>query len=265
MNNSLNHAGRDSVRGELPDSAPERSEKIGTEKTRIMMVDDHPIVREGMAQFLNAQPDLHLCCEAGSSQEAHALMPSCDPALVIVDISLKHESGLDLIKSLRRNHPQVALLAMSQHDELIFAEHALRAGASGYLMKQEATSHILLAIRRVLAGDVYLSDAMHSRLSRRLMHPGSVAPSPLAGLSERLSLVEAAMFWFDADLSNLHVRPTLSDLEQIDFGGVLREAAESLKAEAENPAANPVERRRAEEALVQLFLMTRNDIKGNAA
>ena len=185
MNNSLNHAGRDSVRGELPDSAPERSEKIGTEKTRIMMVDDHPIVREGMAQFLNAQPDLHLCCEAGSSQEAHALMPSCDPALVIVDISLKHESGLDLIKSLRRNHPQVALLAMSQHDELIFAEHALRAGASGYLMKQEATSHILLAIRRVLAGDVYLSDAMHSRLSRRLMHPGSVAPSPLAGLSER--------------------------------------------------------------------------------
>lgn len=185
MNNPLNHAGRDSVRGELPDSAPERSEKTGTEKTRIMVVDDHPIVREGMAQFLDVQPDLHLCCEAGSAQEAHALMPSCNPALVIVDISLKHESGLDLIKSLRRSHPQVALLAMSQHDELIFAEHALRAGAGGYLMKQEATSHILLAIRRVLAGDVYLSDAMHSRLSRRLMHLGSVAPSPMAGLSER--------------------------------------------------------------------------------
>ncbi len=104
-----------------------------------------------------------------------------------------------------------------------------------------------------------------SALLARLQVKGTLDLTVRADLSERLSLVEAAMFWFDADLSNLHVRPTLSDLEQIDFGGVLREAAESLKAEAENPAANPVERRRAEEALVQLFLMTRNDIKGNAA
>jgi hypothetical protein len=94
---------------------------------------------------------------------------------------------------------------------------------------------------------------------------GTLDLTARADLNQRLSQIEAAMFWLDSDLSDLHVRPTLSDLEQIDFGGVLREAAESLKAEAENPAANPVERRRAEEALVQLFLMTRNDIKGNAA
>lgn len=154
-------------------------------KTRIMMVDDHPIVREGMAQFLNAQPDLLLCGEAGNGEQAHALMPVCNPALVIVDISLKNESGLDLIRSLRRRHPTLALLAMSQHDEVIFAERALRAGANGYLMKEEATAHILRAIRRVLAGDVYLSDAMHNRLSRRLMDAGRESTSPVAGLTAR--------------------------------------------------------------------------------
>jgi DNA-binding NarL/FixJ family response regulator len=154
-------------------------------KRRIMMVDDHPIVREGMANFLNSQPDLVLCCEASNSDEAQALMQSCSPDLVIVDISLKQESGLDLIKSLRRTNSEVFLLAMSQHDEFIFAERALRAGANGYLMKQEATSNILRAIRRVCAGETYLSDAMFSRLSRRLVDPAGVSSSPVAGLSER--------------------------------------------------------------------------------
>jgi DNA-binding NarL/FixJ family response regulator len=154
-------------------------------KTRIMMVDDHPIVREGMAQFLNAQPDLHLCCEASDTRQALLLLASCSPALVIVDIALRQESGLELIKTIRRSHPQIALLAMSQHDETIFAEHALRAGADGYLMKQEATASILLAIRRVLAGDVYLSDAMHSQMSRRLTGPRAGSSSAMAGLSER--------------------------------------------------------------------------------
>lgn len=168
--------------------APSALQEKRTEQTarlRIMMVDDHPIVREGMAQFLNTQPDLVLCCEASNSDEAHRLMQSCRPELVIVDISLRHESGLDLIKSLRRTHFDVFLLAMSQHDELIFAERALRAGANGYLMKQEATSHILRAIRRVLAGETYLSDAMYSRLSRRLVDPSGISSSPVAGLSER--------------------------------------------------------------------------------
>lgn len=154
-------------------------------KARILMVDDHPIVREGMAQFLNAQADLDLCCEASSAAEALAVLPDCDPALVIVDISLKKDSGLDLIKVLRRAHPQLMLLAMSQHEESIFAERALRAGANGYLMKQEATENILMAIRQVLAGDIYLSAAMNNRLSRRLAAPRNHSVSPVAGLSER--------------------------------------------------------------------------------
>jgi DNA-binding NarL/FixJ family response regulator len=149
------------------------------------MVDDHPLMREGMAQFLNLQEDLDLCCEAGSAEEALAAMADCDPALAIIDISLNGDSGLELIKTLRHRYPGLALLAISMHDEFIFAERALRVGANGYLMKKEATGNILLAVRRVLAGDIYLSAAMHSRLSQRLLASSSGAPSPIAGLSER--------------------------------------------------------------------------------
>jgi DNA-binding NarL/FixJ family response regulator len=154
-------------------------------KSRIMIVDDHPIVHESMAQFLNAQPDLDLCCHASHVGEALERMPSCNPALVIVDISLKQESGLSLIKTLRRSYSHVGLLAMSQHDEMIFAERALRAGANGYLMKQAATSNILKAIRHVLAGDVYLSSAMHSQITRSLTSPGAALSNPMAGLTDR--------------------------------------------------------------------------------
>lgn len=155
------------------------------EKTRIMMVDDHPLMREGMARFLNLQGDLDLCCEAGSVEEALAVVADCNPALAIIDISLNGGSGLELIETLRRRYPGLALLAISMHDESVFAERALRAGANGYLMKKEATGNILLAVRRVLAGDIYLSAAMHSRLSQRLLAPQAGAPSPIAGLSER--------------------------------------------------------------------------------
>lgn len=155
------------------------------EKTRILMVDDHPIVREGMALFLNMQADLSLCCEANNAEEAMALFATHDPALVIVDISLGKDSGLDFIKALRRRSPGVGILAMSLHDELIFAEHALRAGANGYLMKQEVTANVLLAVRTVLSGDIYLSAAMHRRLAQKLATPDGVTASPITGLSER--------------------------------------------------------------------------------
>jgi DNA-binding NarL/FixJ family response regulator len=115
-----------------------------------------------------------------------AAMAACHHALAIIDISLDGDSGLELIKTLRQRYPGLVLLAMSMHDESLFAERALRAGASGYLMKQEATQNILLAIRQVLSGDIYLSAAMHSRLLRRLAAPRGDIPGPLiAGLSER--------------------------------------------------------------------------------
>lgn len=156
------------------------------EKSRILMVDDHPIVRQGMAQFLNLQDDLRLCCEAGNAAQALAAMAACNHALAIIDISLNGDSGLELIKTLRHRYPGIALLAMSMHDESVFAERALRAGANGYLMKQEATEAILVAIRQVLSGDIYISAAMHSRLLQRLVAPRGGAPGPgIAGLSER--------------------------------------------------------------------------------
>ncbi len=157
-------------------------------KTRILMVDDHPIVREGMALFLNAQADLHVCCQAGNAKEAMATFAACDPALAIVDISIGKDSGLDLIQALRRLSPGLGILAMSLHDEAIFAERALRVGANGYLMKHEATTNILLAVRRVLSGGIYLSDAMLGRRAKKLPTsggPSGVSASPIAGLSER--------------------------------------------------------------------------------
>lgn len=155
------------------------------EQTRILIVDDHPIVRQGMAQFLNLQHDLQLCCQAGTAAEALAAMAACRHALAIIDISLDGDSGLALINILRRKYPEVALVAMSMHDEALFAERALRAGAGGYLMKQEATQTILLAIRQVLRGESYLSTAMHRRLSERLVAPRGDAPGSIGGLSER--------------------------------------------------------------------------------
>ncbi len=157
----------------------------GHNKARILMVDDHPIVREGMAQFLNLQDDLHLCCQASNAREALAAMSICDHALAIVDISLDGDSGLELIKTLRRRYPKVAILTLSMHDESLFAERALRSGANGYLMKQEGTRDILLAVQQVLAGNIYLSAAMHSGLTQRLVMPRRIDLSPLAGLSER--------------------------------------------------------------------------------
>lgn len=154
-------------------------------KTRILIVDDHPIVREGMAKFLNLQGNLHLCCEAANAEEALAAMAACDHALAIVDISLNGGSGLDLIKILRHRYPALAILTLSMHDESLFAERALRAGANGYLMKQEGTANILLAVQQVLAGNIYLSAALHSDITQRLLAPRRVSISPLAGVSER--------------------------------------------------------------------------------
>ncbi len=161
-------------------------------KPRIMMVDDHPIVREGLMRFLNTQPDLDACCEAGNIAEALQVVVECVPALVIIDISLKDESGLTLIQTLRFKYPSLGLLAMSQHDESVFAERALRAGANGYLMKQSATSHILLAVRQVLAGHVYLSVAMQGRLSQQMLrgqrgNPLTKGANPQTGLTSNLS------------------------------------------------------------------------------
>ncbi|MGU7774531.1 response regulator [Burkholderia sp. MR1-5-21] len=147
-------------------------------------MDDHPIIREGMTHLLNLQGDLNVCCVAGSAEEALAAM-ACRPDMAIVDLSLQSDSGLDLVKTLRHRHPDLAILVLSMHDESLFAERALRSGANGYLMKLEATDHVVSAIREVLAGNIYLSAAMHEKLARALTVPRKKQEGPIANLSER--------------------------------------------------------------------------------
>ncbi|WP_206995624.1 response regulator [Trinickia mobilis] len=158
-------------------SSPDRA-------TQILIVDDHPIIRDGMTHLLNLQGDLHVCCAVGSAEEALAAM-ACQPDMVIVDISLKSDSGLDLVKTLRHRYLDLAILVLSMHDESLFAERALRSGANGYLMKLEATEHVVSAIREVLAGNIYLSAAMHEKLARALAAPRKKPEGPIASLSER--------------------------------------------------------------------------------
>jgi len=149
-----------------------------------MIVDDHPIVREGLTHLLNLHEDLHVCCTAGSAEQALEEM-ACQPDMAIVDLSLHTDSGLDLVKTLRQHHPDLVILVLSMHDETLFAERALRAGANGYLMKLEATEHIMSAIHEVLAGNVYLSAGMHCKLARALTAPRRCSAGSVANLSER--------------------------------------------------------------------------------
>lgn len=152
--------------------------------TQILIVDDHPILRDGLTHLLHAHEDLHVCCAAGSAEEAMTAV-ACQPDLAIVDLSLHSESGLDLVKTLRQHYPKLAILVLSMHDEALFAERALRAGANGYLMKLEATERIMSAIREVLAGNIYLSAAMHDKLARALTVPKTIPIGSIANLSER--------------------------------------------------------------------------------
>lgn len=152
--------------------------------TQILIVDDHPIIRDGMTLLLNLQEDLHVCCAAGSAEEALAAM-ACQPDMAIVDISLQTDSGLELVKTLRHRYPDLGILVLSMHDESLFAERALRSGANGYLMKLEATEHVVSAIREVLAGNIYMSAAMHEKLARALAVPRKKPEGPIASLSER--------------------------------------------------------------------------------
>ena len=135
-----------------------------TRKSRALIVDDHPVVRRGLAQLIDREPNLQVCGEAGTVREALQAVADLDPDVVVVDVVLKSGSGIELVKDIKARRPDLPVLVLSMHDESLFAERALRAGARGYIMKQEATGKLLEAIRRVLKGEVYLSDGMASRM-----------------------------------------------------------------------------------------------------
>jgi DNA-binding NarL/FixJ family response regulator len=156
-------------------------------RARILIVDDHPAVREALASRIGRQPDLEVCGEAADLSEALRLVADTQPDLVVVDISLKTGSGIDLIKRIKDRNDNVGMLVWSMHSEALYAERALRAGALGYMNKDQATDKIVEAIRRVLEGKVYLSDPMAEKMLHRAVGGGreEVTRSPLDALADR--------------------------------------------------------------------------------
>lgn len=156
-----------------------------TTRRRVMLVDDHPLVRERLAGLINEQPDLCVCCEAADLNEALALLERCPPDLAVVDLSLRNSHGLDLIKDLHVRQPRLPVLVVSMHDENLYAQRVLRAGARGYITKQEATQNVLHAIRRVLAGEVYVSARLATQLAAGVIAPRPVSRASIEALSDR--------------------------------------------------------------------------------
>jgi len=155
-------------------------------RSRILLVDDHAVVRYGIAQLINRQDDLVVCGEEEDASRAMTAIGVVKPDLVIADISLKDSSGLELMRNIKVQYPKLPVLVVSVHDESIYAEIAFRAGALGYLMKQEAVEKIMTAIRRVLAGSIYVSDAQAARmLQQQVRGQNTIQESPVKSLSDR--------------------------------------------------------------------------------
>lgn len=154
-------------------------------KHRVFVVDDHPIVRQGLALLINREADLIVCGEAEEAQTALDMIAAQRPDILIVDISLNGPDGIELVKLLRARSATLPVLVLSMHDELTYAERALRAGANGYIMKQEATERVLIAIRRILKGDVYLSDRAASRVLQQYVRGATAQHSSVSDLSDR--------------------------------------------------------------------------------
>jgi len=154
-------------------------------KATVLLVDDHPIVRQGLTQLINQEPDLAVCGHAEDAASAFHAIAVYRPDIVILDISLNGPDGLSVLKELRMNDPVLPVLVLSMHDESLYAERALRAGANGYIMKQEATERVLEAIRRIRGGEVYVSDQIAKRLLRQVISSPTAGKSPMEALSDR--------------------------------------------------------------------------------
>ena len=155
-------------------------------RRRVLVVDDHPIVRQGLRRLIDEEPDLMVCGEADNVRDAKAAIASLAPDAVIVDISLKQGDGIEVVKDARAHHPTLAILVLSMHDESIYAQRLLAAGANGYIMKQAASDQFLTALRRVLGGSIYVSEAVGSSMIQKFASGASyVSLNPIDQLSNR--------------------------------------------------------------------------------
>jgi DNA-binding NarL/FixJ family response regulator len=163
------------------------TQKTNETKFKVLIVDDHPIIRQGLRELIDQEPDLEVCGEAENAIEALKAIRTLSPDVAIVDISLnKDMSGFDLIKDVKYQYPDLPTLVLSMHDETIFAERVLRAGGRGYVMKEEATEKVLVALRKVLGGGIYLSDRVTSRMLAKIGNARTAQePSGVELLSDR--------------------------------------------------------------------------------
>ncbi len=162
-----------------------------TQKAKVLLVDDHPLVREWLANLINQQSDLEVCGEADNAPKALQMIGVVNPAVAIVDISMEGGSGLELIKNIKAGYPNVMVIVLSMHDEALYGERALRAGARGYIMKREATKRVLEAIRSVLGGKLYLSDKMAMLMAEKFVEG---RPKTAGSVIEKLSDRELEVF-----------------------------------------------------------------------
>lgn len=154
-------------------------------KSRVLVVDDHSIIRHGLTLLLQREDDLDVCGEAGTYEEALRFVNEQMPDVILVDITLKDKDGLDLIREIKKSHPKARCLVLSMHDEAEYADRALRSGAAGYVMKEDADEVVVLAIRQVLKGEVYVSPAMSNRLIRQMSDTQQNDKTGVASLTDR--------------------------------------------------------------------------------
>lgn len=163
----------------------QKSDKI----IRVLLVDDHPVLRRGVSQLISGEPDMTVCGEAGDTAGALKCLQGSKPGVVVTDISMKGRNGIELIKDIVAGYPGLPILVLSIHTDAIYAERALRAGAMGYITKQDAPDLIISAIRKIAAGQVYVCEDMASKLLSRMWSPGGGPAagdkSPVSALSDR--------------------------------------------------------------------------------
>ncbi|HEY2988425.1 MAG TPA: response regulator transcription factor [Candidatus Binatia bacterium] len=206
-----------------------------SKKRSILLVDDHPIVLEGLKQLIEQQADLMVCGELADGRATLQTVARLRPDLAIIDISLKGVNGLEIIKALKAQYPDLPVLALSMHDETLYAERALRAGANGYVMKQEATKNLLTAARQLLTGGIYLSENVTAKLLSRVakMKPGTTW-SALEELSDRELQVfqligQGASTRRIAEMLRLSIKTIESHRENIKRKLKLQDAAELVQ------------------------------------
>jgi DNA-binding NarL/FixJ family response regulator len=155
-------------------------------KTKVLLVDDHPVLRAGLGRLINQEADMTVCGEAEDGPTAFDLAGTLTPDIAVIDVSLKGSNGIELIKNLKARFPDLPTLVLSMHDESLYAERALRAGSLGYIMKEEAIEQVIAAIRKVIQGEIFLSERMKTKMLQQMANgKGKVVSSPIEQLTDR--------------------------------------------------------------------------------